>query len=374
MKEMYKLVLLLFLFAFTYSLTLAQSPQQFAYQAVVRDNNNNLVSNRTIGMRVSILRDSTNEQSAYTEIHTPKTNQQGIVHLNIGGGSVVSGSFASIPWSSGKLFVKTEFDILGGSNYSISGTKQLFSVPYALYSSDVPVRKSGDTITIGTSKLIIPGAQLLPTAAPASLSNGLLGYWPFNGNAKDESGNNMTATVVGAALTQDRYGSPSRAYSFDGNDYIKTSINSIKDSLTFSLWYKSNASIPGHPGLISSRFADGKLTGLLFIEELKNMLVFDMIGGNPTHRTQIQIDNPYDGKWHNIVSTYDKESVKIYFDGILKISQKIKLDVPIVAAPIYFGLDNLVGADNRYWRGQLDDIRIYNRALSQEEINYLANN
>lgn len=94
-----------------YKTAFSQTPQQFSYQAVVRDNNNQLVANRTVGMRLSILKDSLNGQASYTETHTPKTNSLGIAQLNIGGGTVVSGTFASVPWSSGKLFVKTEMDL-----------------------------------------------------------------------------------------------------------------------------------------------------------------------------------------------------------------------------------------------------------------------
>ena len=138
-----------------------QSPQQFSYQAVVRDNNNQLIPNRTIGMRVSILKDSTNGQVAYVETHSPKTNQQGLIQLNIGGGNVVSGSFSSVPWSAAKLFVKTEMDLQGGSNYTMSNVTQLLSVPYAMYASDIPVSRSGDTVTIGKSRLLMPGSQLI---------------------------------------------------------------------------------------------------------------------------------------------------------------------------------------------------------------------
>lgn len=371
---------LIFLFTLTYSFSIAQSPQQFAYHAVVRDNNNQLVSNRTIGMRVSILKDSTNGQSAYTETHSPKTNQQGIVPLNIGGGTVVSGSFASVPWSSGKLFIKTELAILGGSNYSISGTTQLLSIPYALYSSDVPVRKSGDTVTIGTSKLIIPGSQLLPAAAPASLSIGLVAFYPFNGNANDESGNGNNGTVNGAQLTTDRFGNFNKAYSFNGsNNYIEVLDNMTlrPDYITLSGWAKTSSSVGAIIGKTNFSSAQNEQY-LLNIFNSNSLLSIKQNSNCAPGNGWLKIDAPKnisDDQWHFLVGSFDGSFLKIYIDGVLvQTSNDLQLN----------RMDNCVGgnlhigrwwaADTQYFNGIIDDVRIYNRALTQEEITYLANN
>ncbi|NBV09794.1 MAG: hypothetical protein EBS09_11940, partial [Flavobacteriia bacterium] len=78
----------------------------------------------------------------------------------------------------------------------------------------------------------------IPTYVPA---NGLVGWWPFNGNANDESGNGNNGTVNGATLTQDRFGNGNQAYSFDGvDDYFDVGINQM-DSFTVSLWIKNNS-------------------------------------------------------------------------------------------------------------------------------------
>jgi hypothetical protein len=323
---MSKLLSLSMLLLFACSIAIAQSPQQFAYQAVVRDNNNQLVSNRTIGMRVSILKDSTNGQSAYTETHTPKTNQQGIIQLNIGGGTVVSGSFASVPWSSGKLFVKTEMDLQGGTNYTISGTTQLLSVPYAMYSSNVPVSKSGDTVTIGTSKLIIPGSQLLPGTAPASLSNGLVAYYPFNGNANDESGNGNHGTVNGATLTSDRFGVSNKAYLFNGASKISiphsNSLN-VGNEMTIVIWYNrgtmgntinymlqkgtgGGCAVTGYNVSIDYNFGT--------ISDGGKLLSF----GNNGKCASIGDNKPISAGWHQLVFIYSPTTEnRIYVDGTL---------------------------------------------------------
>jgi len=112
---------------------LAQAPEKMSYQAVVRDNANLLVADKVVGLRISILRGSVTGTSAYTETQSPRSNINGLVTLEIGAGTVVSGSFAGLNWSTGPYFIQTEIDPSGGSNYSILGVSQLVSVPYALY-------------------------------------------------------------------------------------------------------------------------------------------------------------------------------------------------------------------------------------------------
>jgi hypothetical protein len=111
----------------------AQAPQRLSYQAVIRDGSNTLVSNAAVGMRVSILQGSANGPAVYVETHAPSTNANGLVSLAVGGGTVVSGSMTAIDWANGPFFIQTETDPAGGTNYSITGTTQLLSVPYALY-------------------------------------------------------------------------------------------------------------------------------------------------------------------------------------------------------------------------------------------------
>ncbi len=111
----------------------AQSPQKLSYQAVVRDSDNKLVRGHSVGMKVSILRGSAKGNLVYAETHNPLANANGLISIKIGGGKSTEGSFADIDWSNGPYFIKTETDPDGGKNYSISGTSQLLSVPYALH-------------------------------------------------------------------------------------------------------------------------------------------------------------------------------------------------------------------------------------------------
>lgn len=114
--------------------TFAQAPNRISYQAEVRNTSNSLVVNQLVGMRISILQGSTTSPAVYFETHTPTTNANGLISIQIGGG-ITSGNFASINWGNGPYFLKTETDPTGGTNYSITGTNQLLSVPYALFSN-----------------------------------------------------------------------------------------------------------------------------------------------------------------------------------------------------------------------------------------------
>jgi hypothetical protein len=113
----------------------AQSPEKMSYQAVIRNSSNQLVTNQSVGMQISILQGSPNGTAVYEETQTPTTNTNGLVSLEIGTGTVVSGDFSTIDWANGPFFIKTETDPNGGTNYSITGTSQLLSVPYALHST-----------------------------------------------------------------------------------------------------------------------------------------------------------------------------------------------------------------------------------------------
>jgi len=140
MKKIYTLFLALI---FAGSL-MAQTPQSFKYQAVARDASGDVVADQAVGMQISILQGSTSGTAVYVETFTPTTNEFGLINLNIGAGTLVSGDLTTIDWSADTYFLKIEMDITGGTTYEEYGTSQLLSVPYALHAKTAANAFSGN--------------------------------------------------------------------------------------------------------------------------------------------------------------------------------------------------------------------------------------
>jgi len=122
----------------------AQTPQAIKYQAVARDGAGNVLADKAVTFRISFLQGSIGGSTVYIETHSKTTNTFGLVDLEIGHGTPVSGSFAGINWGEDTYFVKVEMDPDGGTSYQWMGTSQLLSVPYALYAKDVQNNNDAD--------------------------------------------------------------------------------------------------------------------------------------------------------------------------------------------------------------------------------------
>lgn len=129
---MKKIVLIAALALGTYMVS-AQAPEKMSYQAIVRNASGQLLTNQNVAVRVSVLQGSAAGTAVYSERVTGQTNVNGLVSLEIGSGTVLSGTFNAINWGANSYYLKTETDPAGGTNYTITGTSQLLSVPYALY-------------------------------------------------------------------------------------------------------------------------------------------------------------------------------------------------------------------------------------------------
>lgn len=130
----------------------AQAPEKMSYQAVMRNNSGQLLVNQNIGIKVSVLQGSSSGTVVFSERLTGTTNTNGLVSLEIGSGTVLSGTFAAINWASGNYYLKTETDPTGGTNYTIAGTSQLLSVPYAMYAKSSG--SSGGSFTLPYSATV----------------------------------------------------------------------------------------------------------------------------------------------------------------------------------------------------------------------------
>jgi len=191
----------------------AQAPQSFRYQAVARDNSGNILANRDVSFRISILSTSISGAIVYSEIHAGKsTNAFGLVDLEIGRGTPDMGSFELIEWGNNSYFVKIEIDPAGGSAYQVLSTSQMLSVPYALHAKTV---QTGDNwgsdnvktdVTLsgnGTSGNLLKIADNEVTSA--KIANGTIATADLSdmavNSAKIQDGSITTSDLAGDVIT-----------------------------------------------------------------------------------------------------------------------------------------------------------------------------
>ncbi|MFN5734656.1 MAG: LamG domain-containing protein [Flavobacteriales bacterium] len=223
--------------------------------------------------------------------------------------------------------------------------------------------------TLGTTAF----AQI-PNYVP---SNGLVGWWPFNGNANDESGNGNNGTVNGATLTIDRFGNANQAYGFDGVDDFIEVINSTQvtliGNLTMSAWVNTFGSNgQNYQTIISKRatywtseyaMALSYHTGVIHDTKL---MTSRMLGqGN---QEQAWTNNPFSiMNWEFWTIVYSTGQVSLYKNGIVDHSQPFTLVPTQQICPLLFGKNTLVDNTEQFF-GKIDDIGIWNRALTECEI------
>jgi hypothetical protein len=143
----------------------AQSPEKMSYQAIIRAQDNSLIINSKITLKVIVHQGAATGSSVYQETHSVNTNNNGLVSLEIGTGTVGVGSFSAIAWDKGPYFIETQVDVKGGTNYNIVGVTQLLSVPYALHA------KTADRIVGGTTSPPIR-ASIVPFISSRNVAEG----------------------------------------------------------------------------------------------------------------------------------------------------------------------------------------------------------
>ncbi|MCB9241053.1 MAG: T9SS type A sorting domain-containing protein [Flavobacteriales bacterium] len=237
---------------------------------------------------------------------------------------------------------------------------------------------------ISISILLIWGS-LTEAQTPTS---GLVGWWSFTGNAADSSSFGNDGTVNGASLTADRFGNSNSAYSFDGDqDYIDlgndASLMSSSHSLVF--WFKYSDKSANMMLLNNAKSASGEW-GVTSMFTTTKGLVYNCTAGSNNHASYAQSDSFLnDNQWHCYAGTYDKYNnvMSLYLDGVLVTNQNnsgsqgaltssdsvrfyANEHWMVGAASTYFSSGNK--GNPMYFKGDLDDIRIYNRALTATEI------
>jgi hypothetical protein len=211
--------------------------------------------------------------------------------------------------------------------------------------------------------------QTLPNYLPA---DGLVGWWPFNGNANDESGNANNGVVNGAALTNDRFTNSNSAYNFDGNDDVinipNNFANQIDSVMSISMWYKMQDNTDHQSLFLREGYNfNGSKTWILSMDGEN---YFRYYTDCCTYTGGSSGSSLYDS-WQNIVVVFSNYNVKSYINGVLVSNSNLSTPFAWSPQPILIGESAGTGNTSYPFLGQIDDIGIYNRALSQEEITAL---
>jgi len=202
----------------------------------------------------------------------------------------------------------------------------------------------------------------------------LIAYYPFNGNANDESGNGNHGTVHGATLTHDLYGSPYSAYSFDGiDDYIK-----IPDSASFNFNYPITLSAwiylnDNSKGGIVGQWGYGGLAGDAFLLYIRNTKLSTYLPrpGELSHYELQSNNSLVTNKWYFVSMVSTGSLVTLYINGNEDKSEAVTVEQVDSEREVIIGLEERFYGTSNYFNGIIDEVRIYNHALSASEIQAL---
>ncbi len=218
------------------------------------------------------------------------------------------------------------------------------------------------------------------------LKQGLVAYYPFDGDTKDYSVNNNDGVIIGApTLSADRWGNPNKCYNFNGNgDYVRVEHDSTiqpKTAVSVAAWVNADdysswlivvckrnrhASSPGNSYVLLGSGNAGQNQSWMFGTGSTSSEKFT---GSPT-LAQTQ-------QWVHLVGTYDKNAadsnLRLYVDGTLVSSEKISYDIGYSDSALRIGMA-IPGPSLQYFKGKIDEVRIYNRAINSQEITALYNN
>ena len=210
------------------------------------------------------------------------------------------------------------------------------------------------------------------TFSLVSFGQGLISSYSFNGNANDDNGSN-NGTVYGATLTDDRFGNPSSAYSFDGiNDYIALPASSDWDfgsnDFSISSWFLSTDG--SNDNII--RFDNGYGPAVLWGVRVMNKKL-QFLGGQGSLKAITGFE-VVDNNWHHSVTVRNGNNLKIYYDGSLVVDSIVPATTNITTLQNYYPSIGRLGSYNaEYFTGKIDDIKIYDKDLTQAEIDDLYN-
>ena len=279
---------------------IAQTPQKLSYQAIIRNSSGALFSGQAVGMRISILQGSATGTAVYVETHTTTTNVNGLATVVIGDGSLVSGTFATINWASGTYHLKIETDLAGGSSYTIVGTSQLLSVPYALNSKTSESVADNSVTSAKVADATIAAADLAANSVTTEKINAGAVTGPKIAQAGATSGQVLKWSGTTWAPATDATGGGSGGWTDDGTMIrLSTSTDSVQMGSTSSL---GKFNVGGNIGLntTSSIYFGSdatRITGItggdmrLVADDLSMLTTGNITFGHYGDETWIEFDN-----------------------------------------------------------------------------------
>ena len=294
---------------------------------------------------------------------------------------------SNIQWydttSGGNLLSSTTALVDGTTYYAsqtISNCESDSRLAVTVSFNDSQITASATTVCSGTAVTLTASTPATPITnnctLPTNLQNGLVGYWPFCGNADDVSGNGNNGTVNGATLTDDRFGNANSAYSFDGtNDYIEIGnsyqIDAMND-FTISTWYLTNTISPQFQFLVSKDFMGDPPTGDWDLYFNYNKVKFSITLNTNNYFGLSNASIPIN-IWNNLVITRNSSSgiIKTYINGILDNTFSGYIGLYSNTQKMNFGRQG--SSNQHFFNGKLDEIGIWNRALTPTEITKLYN-
>ena len=252
-----------------------------------------------------------------------------------------------------------------------TGSYSISSIPvgnYKVFASLSGYRS--DTVNIAVSS----GTTSQVDFRLIAVITGLVAYYPFNGNALDQSGNGNNGLVNGATLTQDRFGNMNSAYAFNGTTQFISIANSAglnpSSAYTVHAWIRTSASHT-NAGIIGKwNSYGGSYQGQYVLQAFKGGVNFIIL--TPTGQYQVTEPTYSDGFWHAFTGVWDGSTTAIYKDGILKSQIPCAGGIQTFNQALEIGryAQGQGGAQN-YFNGTIDDVRLYNRALTAQEIQTL---
>jgi len=214
---------------------------------------------------------------------------------------------------------------------------------------------------------------LISSSQVTSIDSGLVGFWPFNGNADDESGNGNHGQVIGATLTSGQTETDSSVYYFDGiNDYIEINNNltgNLGDSASITFWFHTtDETFQARDQRLVEK--DNGSWWVFFITQSDNFVFSVSENNRDSFGDVVLTKEQMINRWHFIAAVKTNNEYKVFADDSLALQFYTPFNHINTIATMTFGRSEFW--TSQHFKGKLDDIRLYNRALTPEELDILA--